>query len=117
MLVTAAQNAARPGSTRIINISGGWHQFSPVRFDDINFSSKDVPEDQKPDRDYLASFGFEVNGAYSPEVAYSQSKTANTLFSTYLTQHLANAGILSFGVNSGGESTYIIAFVSMSQDH
>lgn len=77
MLVTAAQNAARPGLTRITNLSDHWHHFSPVRFDDINFSGKDVPEDQKPDTDYLANFGFEVMGAYSPEVAYSQSKTAN----------------------------------------
>ena len=116
MLVTAAQNAARPGLTRIINISGGWHQFSPVRFDDINFSGKDVPEDQKPATDLLAYFGFEFNGAYSPAVAYSQSKTANILFSTYLTQHLANAGILSLAVNPGGESMHITAFGCIGWD-
>ncbi|KAL9044645.1 MAG: hypothetical protein Q9214_002231 [Letrouitia sp. 1 TL-2023] len=102
MLLTAAQKAPKPGTTRVINLSGGWHQFSPVRFDDLNFSGGEIPEDQKPNADYLAKFGHDTKSVYIPEVAYAQSKTANILFSVYLTQHLSKAGILSFALNPGG---------------
>ena len=104
MLLRGARKAAKAGSTRIINLSGGWHKFSPVRFDDINFSGKEILEDQKPDANYLAKFGHDTESAYIPEVAYAQSKTANILFSVYLTQHLKEVGILSFALNPGGES-------------
>ena len=103
LLLTAAQKASRPGSTRIINLSGGWHQFSPVRFDDINFDREQIPDDQKPNAAALAKFGLDTKGVYIPEVAYAQSKTANILFSVYLTQHLREAGVISFALNPGGK--------------
>ncbi|KAL8741691.1 MAG: hypothetical protein Q9190_005731 [Brigantiaea leucoxantha] len=107
LLLTAAQKASRPGSTRIINLSGGWHQFSPVRFDDINFDREQIPDDQKPNAAALAKFGLDTKGVYIPEVAYAQSKTANILFSVYLTQHLREAGVISFALNPGGIMTEI----------
>lgn len=103
-LLVGAKKAAKPGVTRVINLSGGWHQFSPVRFNDINFEGKEIPDDQRPDRDYLAKFGHETEDVYIPEVAYAQSKTANILFSVYLTEHLSKFGILSFALNPGGKA-------------
>ena len=101
-LLAAAQRAPA-GATRVVNLSGGWHQFGPVRFDDINFDGKPIPPEQEPNRSYLAQFQIPTEGRnYIPEVAYAQSKTANILFSVYLTRHLNQHGILSFSLNPGG---------------
>ncbi|PQE17068.1 hypothetical protein CJF30_00003772 [Rutstroemia sp. NJR-2017a BBW] len=113
--IIAASKKAQPGSTRIVMLSGGWHQFSPVRFDDLNFEGKPIPEDQQPDKAYLAKFGHPTDNSYIPEVAYAQSKTANILFATYLTEHLYKKhGILSFAVNPGGILTEIARFLPQS---
>ena len=64
-----------------------------------------MSEDQKPDIEYLAKFGHDTVSVYIPEVAYAQSKTANILFSVYLTQHVCKVGILSFAANPGGQSS------------
>lgn len=100
-LKAAAQNSP-DGATRVVNVSGGWHQFGPVRFSDLNFEGKPMPEEEKPDKDYLAKFGHSTENLYIPEVAYAQSKTANILFSVYLTEHLSKHGIISFALNPGG---------------
>ena len=88
MLRKGAQKAGKPGSTKIINLSGDWHKFSPVRFDDINSSHREMPENQKPNIEYLAKFGHDTESVYIPEVAYAQLKTAKILSPVYLTQHL-----------------------------
>ncbi|KAF2014392.1 NAD(P)-binding protein [Aaosphaeria arxii CBS 175.79] len=95
------------GSTRVVNVSGGWHALSPVRFDDLNFEGKPLPADQQPNTELLKKFGFNATEGYSPEIAYAQSKTSNILFSLYLTQHLAEQGILSFAICPGGVMTDI----------
>ena len=42
------------------------------------------------------------NGAeYNPWIAYSQSKTANILFTTGLANKLKNKGVLAFSLNPG----------------
>lgn len=40
-------------------------------------------------------------GGYIGWLAYGQSKTGNILFTVYLTQHLASAGIVSYSVHPG----------------
>lgn len=98
----AAARTNEPGSTRIVNLSAGWHQFSPVRFDDFNFSGNPIPDEQQPDKEYLAKFGHDTEALYIPEVGYAQSKTALILFGVYLTEHLRKRGILSIAVHPGG---------------
>jgi len=109
--IIAAAKQNEPGSTRIINLSGGWHQFSPVRFTDINFTGVELPEDEKPDSDYLAKFGHKTDNVYIPEVAYAQSKSANIMFSVYLMKHLSKYNILSYGINPGGVLTEIVRYL------
>lgn len=105
LLAAAAKNP--PGDTRIVNLSGAWYCFSPVRFDDINWDGKPVPEDQEPNREFLAKFNNKSEGAYLPEGAYAQSKTANILFSVYLTEHLKQKGVVSYAVNPGGITPFL----------
>jgi len=66
----------KSGTLRIVNISSGAHDLSPVHFDDVGFSNGEK---------------------YDRWAAYGQSKTANILFS----RELARRGVLSFSVQPG----------------
>jgi NAD(P)-dependent dehydrogenase (short-subunit alcohol dehydrogenase family) len=78
-LLLPALEASGSGA-RIINVSSAMYQFSPIRFEDYNFS----------------------NGtAYNAWEAYGQSKTANILFSVALAKKLANKGIKSYSLHPG----------------
>ncbi|KXH52523.1 hypothetical protein CSAL01_12377, partial [Colletotrichum salicis] len=75
--------------TRIINVSSYGHQFSPIRFSDINFSKipAELPEEERPD---LQKTSFLTGQDWSDKsyvgfLSYGQSKTANILFSVSLT--------------------------------
>jgi hypothetical protein len=57
--------------------------YSPVVFDDIHFTRR----------------------AYDPQLAYGQSKTANSLFAVEATRRWAADGIVANAVNPGGVST------------
>ncbi|KAF8999359.1 hypothetical protein BDQ17DRAFT_1198727, partial [Cyathus striatus] len=71
---------ASPGG-KIISTTSDGHQFSPVRFDDINFQDGKV---------------------YEKLQAYGQSKTANILFAEGLTERFSESkGIQSFSVHPG----------------
>lgn len=104
LLVAAEKNS--PEDTRVINLTGGWHQFSPVRFGDINWEGNPIPPDQEPNKALLAKFGNKVDGIYLPEAAYAQSKTANILFTLHLNNCLRKKGIVSYAVNPGGTIKY-----------
>ncbi|KAH9204291.1 hypothetical protein DL95DRAFT_529323 [Leptodontidium sp. 2 PMI_412] len=65
---------------RIVNVSSSGFELAGVRFDDYNF---------------------EEGKAYSPWLAYGQSKTANVLFSKALAQKLKNRGIQSYPLQPG----------------
>jgi NAD(P)-dependent dehydrogenase (short-subunit alcohol dehydrogenase family) len=70
--------AAAPAA-RIVSLSSRGHLYSPVVFDDINFSSRE----------------------YSPWSAYGQSKTANILFAVEATRRWAGEGITANAVHPG----------------
>jgi NAD(P)-dependent dehydrogenase (short-subunit alcohol dehydrogenase family) len=102
-----------PGTqTRIINISSYGHQFSPIRFSDINFSklASELPEQERPEiqkAQYLTGKDLS-NDTYSGFFAYGQSKTANILFSVSLNQKLGEKyGIVSYAVHPGAVGTNI----------
>ncbi|KAA8644345.1 uncharacterized protein ATNIH1004_008546 [Aspergillus tanneri] len=105
LLAAAEKNP--PEATRIVNLTGGWHKFGPVRFDDINWEGKPIPPDQEPNRDVMAKFGVRTDSDYIPEAAYAQSKTANILFTVSLNKRLNGRGIVSYAVNPGGVLTEI----------
>ncbi|PYI14842.1 short-chain dehydrogenase [Aspergillus violaceofuscus CBS 115571] len=109
-IIKAARTSSTP--TRIINVSSFGHQFSPVRFSDINFSKRpaDLPADERPDFEKTEFFtgSSHSEDTYYGFFSYAQSKTANILFSIALNQRLwAKYGIASFAVHPGAVGTNI----------
>jgi len=78
----AAAADARGGS-RIVALSSTAHMRAPVDFDDIHFERR----------------------AYDPQIAYAQSKTANSLFAVEATKRWQADGIVANAVNPGGVAT------------
>jgi NAD(P)-dependent dehydrogenase (short-subunit alcohol dehydrogenase family) len=74
--------AARDGA-RIVSLSSTAHMRSGVDFEDLQF-------DRRP---------------YDPQIAYAQSKTANSLFAVEVTRRWASDGIVANAVNPGGIAT------------
>ena len=70
---------AASGDARIVALSSSGHLFSPVVFDDINFT----------------------NRAYDRWLAYGQSKTANVLFAVEATRRWASDGIYANALHPG----------------
>jgi NAD(P)-dependent dehydrogenase (short-subunit alcohol dehydrogenase family) len=78
-----AAGARARGEARIVALSSTAHMRSPVVFDDLHFERRE----------------------YDPQAAYSQSKTANSLFAVEATRRWADDGIVANAVNPGGVST------------
>jgi len=78
----AAAAHAHEGS-RIVTLSSTAHMRAPVDFDDIHFHRR----------------------AYDPQIAYAQSKTANSLFAVEATKRWRADGIVANAVNPGGVAT------------
>src|ERR1700682_5029302 len=70
---------AAAGDARIVSLSSGGHQRSPVIFDDLNFTSR----------------------PYDLGLAYGQSKTANVLFAVEATRRWGSDGITANAVHPG----------------
>ncbi|HEY8720906.1 SDR family NAD(P)-dependent oxidoreductase [Pengzhenrongella sp.] len=68
---------------RIVSVSSTAHMRSGVDFDDLHFERR----------------------SYDPQIAYAQSKTANSLFAVEATRHWASDGIVANAVNPGGVAT------------
>ena len=75
-----AQGARDPGAARLVSLSSTAHMRAPVDFDDIHF-------ERRP---------------YDPQIAYAQSKTANSLFAVEATRRWGAEGIVANAVNPGG---------------
>jgi NAD(P)-dependent dehydrogenase (short-subunit alcohol dehydrogenase family) len=78
-----AQGARDRGAARIVSLSSTAHMRAPVGFDDIHFERRD----------------------YDPQIAYAQSKTANSLFAVEVTRQWGAEGIVANAVNPGGVKT------------
>jgi NAD(P)-dependent dehydrogenase (short-subunit alcohol dehydrogenase family) len=78
-----AQGAQERGVARIVSLSSTAHMRAPVDFDDIHF-------ERRP---------------YDPQIAYAQSKTANSLFAVEATRQWAPERIVANAVNPGGIKT------------
>ncbi len=64
---------------RVVTLSSAGHRFSPIEFDDINFTARE----------------------YDKWKAYGQSKTANSLFAVELDRRMKDQGVRSFAVHPG----------------
>jgi NAD(P)-dependent dehydrogenase (short-subunit alcohol dehydrogenase family) len=71
---------AAAGGARVVSVSSSGHASSPVVFDDLFFDRRE----------------------YTPELAYGQSKTANSLFAVEATRRWADDGIVANALMPGG---------------
>ncbi|OWA13314.1 oxidoreductase [Streptomyces sp. CS113] len=78
-----ARGAADRDGARIVSVSSTAHMRSGVDFDDLHF----------------------VRRPFHPQLAYAQSKTANSLFAVEATRLWASDGIVANAVNPGGVAT------------
>ncbi|MBK1787508.1 SDR family NAD(P)-dependent oxidoreductase [Prauserella cavernicola] len=78
-----ARGAESRGEARIVSVSSTAHMRSNVDFDDLHFLRRD----------------------YDPQLAYAQSKTANSLFAVEATRRWASEGLFTNAVNPGGVAT------------
>ncbi|WP_256641272.1 SDR family NAD(P)-dependent oxidoreductase [Streptomyces murinus] len=78
-----ALGAADRDGARIVSVSSTAHMRSGIDFDDLHFARRD----------------------YDPQIAYAQSKTANSLFAVEATRRWAPDGIVANTVNPGGVAT------------
>jgi NAD(P)-dependent dehydrogenase (short-subunit alcohol dehydrogenase family) len=78
-----AQGGRERGVARIVSLSSTAHMRAPVSFDDIHF-------ERRP---------------YDPQIAYAQSKTANSLFAVEATRQWGPERIVANAVNPGGIKT------------
>lgn len=78
-----ALGASLRDGARIVSVSSTAHMRSGVDFDDLHFERR----------------------GYDPQIAYAQSKTANSLFAVEATRIWASDGIIANAVNPGGVAT------------
>ena len=78
-----AAGAPERGEARIVSLSSTAHMRADVDFDDLHFERR----------------------SYDPQIAYAQSKTANSLFAVEATRRWAADGIVANAVNPGGVAT------------
>jgi NAD(P)-dependent dehydrogenase (short-subunit alcohol dehydrogenase family) len=78
-----ARGAAERDGARIVALSSTAHMRAGIDFDDLHFERR----------------------AYDPQIAYAQSKTANSLFCVEATRRWAADGIVANAVNPGGVAT------------
>ena len=78
-----AAGAADRGGSRVVTLSSTAHMRAGVDFSDLHFDRRD----------------------YDPQIAYAQSKTANSLFSVEASRRWAPDGIVCNTVNPGGVAT------------
>lgn len=78
-----ALGASQRDGARIVSLSSTAHMHSGVDFDDLHFERR----------------------SYDPQVAYAQSKTANSLFAVEATRLWSTDGIVANAVNPGGVAT------------
>ncbi|MFI9366785.1 SDR family NAD(P)-dependent oxidoreductase [Kitasatospora sp. NPDC053057] len=78
-----ALGACERDGARIVSVSSTAHMRSGIDFDDLHFERR----------------------TYDPQIAYAQSKTANSLFAVEATRRWACEGIVANAVNPGGVAT------------
>lgn len=96
---------AAGSEARIVNVASGGYRFSPIRFDDVDFSVRFFPIITEVISECLMEYMLhqftQKEKDYNIWKAYGQSKTASMLFSISLAEKLASKGVLSFSVHPG----------------
>ena len=78
-----AWGAVQQDGARVVALSSTAHMRAGINFDDLHFDRRE----------------------YDPQLAYAQSKTANSLFAVEATRRWADDGIVANAVNPGGIAT------------
>jgi NAD(P)-dependent dehydrogenase (short-subunit alcohol dehydrogenase family) len=90
-----ARGAAERDGARIVSLSSTAHMRAAIDFDDLHFEHR----------------------GYDPQIAYAQSKTANSLFAVEATTRWASDGIVANAVNPGGIATGLQRHFTPQQRH
>lgn len=90
-----ARGASDRDGARIVAVSSTAHMRSGIDFDDIHFAHR----------------------GYDPQIAYAQSKTANSLFAVEATRRWATEGVVANAVNPGGVATGLQRNFTAEQRH
>ncbi|GAP90372.2 putative short chain dehydrogenase reductase family oxidoreductase [Rosellinia necatrix] len=101
LLKAAAKRSAR-GATRVVNLSSHGHRLSPIRFHDYNMENHEIPPEERPVSQMPPAFAKASEDGYLSTIAYSQSKTANILFTLCLQDYAGASGIMSYALHPGG---------------
>jgi NAD(P)-dependent dehydrogenase (short-subunit alcohol dehydrogenase family) len=88
-----ARGAVERDGARIVSLSSTAHMRSDVDFDDLHFQHR----------------------IFDPQIAYAQSKTANSLFTVEATRRWESDGIVANAVNPGGIKTGLQRNFSVKQ--
>ena len=83
LLGPLALGASQQDGARVVALSSTAHMRAGIDFDDVHFDRRD----------------------YDPQLAYAQSKTANSLFAVAATRRWAGHGVVANAVNPGGIAT------------
>ncbi|EQB56494.1 Short-chain dehydrogenase TIC 32 [Colletotrichum gloeosporioides] len=93
LLPTLIKSSTPKFNSRVVAITSSGHRFSPVRFDDYNFT----------------------NGEYNPWLAYGQSKTGNIWMSNYIDRVYGPRGVHSVSVQPGVCTTPLHVHIDPAQ--
>lgn len=77
-------------NSRVVNVSSVGNKYSGMNWEDIHFKN-----------------------SYTPQRAYSQSKTAQILFSVALNRKLGSRGVRSFALDPGSVQTGLAKYISL----
>ncbi|KAF0319721.1 hypothetical protein GQ607_012972 [Colletotrichum asianum] len=93
LLPTLIKSSTPQFNSRVVAITSSGHRFSPVRFDDYNFTK----------------------GEYNPWLAYGQSKTGNIWMSNYIDRVYGPRGVHSMSVQPGVCTTPLHVHIDPAQ--
>ncbi|KAI0164604.1 hypothetical protein GGR57DRAFT_449884, partial [Xylariaceae sp. FL1272] len=107
-LLKAAARQSPKGATRVVNLSSHGHRLSPIRFHDYNMEYKTaLPPAEQPVFPMPPSFAKAQPDGYQSIIAYSQSKTANILFTLSLQERAKWSNVMSYAVHPGAVISHL----------
>lgn len=89
-------------ASRVVIVSSMAHKHHGVNFGDYNFESKDVGNK-------------DVEGSYTPQRGYGQSKTANVYMANQIERLYGSRGIHAMSLHPGGVKTGLHVYVSQER--
>ena len=112
--IVAASSPSSP--SRVINVSSRGHRFTAIRFDDIGFDDgKAYGENPTPCLLRIFILRLRLFPMEDKVLAYSQSKTANILFSNEIARQAKekDLNVLAYSLHPGGMYLLLLFYLGM----